>query len=384
MISNLKITLDPWSILLLFSALLGIFLSIIFLLKRSDNKKVIYLLASLDIVIVLLIVEYLLFNTGVYKSAHIPIFLLTPLVFLIGPLYYFYSVALLDRKNRLKLLHLLHLIPFILCVINYTDYYETILKHLLAKQNGEFDFIINLNGYHYMLLEILQASIYVFWVYRLIKNFEINVRNQLSGIAVLKIVLLKRLNIAFLIYLLLKFGVFLFFIEIRYSINVEYFLALALSLIIYVIGYSSINLPEIFSSQIKSLDFPKYQKSILSQEQIQVLKEKLFKAMEYENIYLKADLNLNELANSIGVSTNHLSQLLNQELNTNFYDFINAYRVKEAKVRLSNPNFKNQTILAIAHDSGFSSKTSFNRIFKKHTGVTPSFFTKSSFPNHSH
>ena len=96
--------------------------------------------------------------------------------------------------------------------------------------------------------------------------------------------------------------------------------------------------------------------------------------MDDENIYKKSDLNLQELANELDVSTHHLSQVINQELGTNFFDFINQYRVDEAKRKLVHPDYRKLTFLAIAYESGFSSKSSFYRIFKKHTGVSPSSY----------
>ena len=68
----------------------------------------------------------------------------------------------------------------------------------------------------------------------------------------------------------------------------------------------------------------------------------------------------------------HLSQVLTQELKLNFYDFINQYRVQEVQARLVDPRYRNLTILAIVFDVGFNSNASFYRIFKKHTGQTPS------------
>jgi AraC-like DNA-binding protein len=87
-------------------------------------------------------------------------------------------------------------------------------------------------------------------------------------------------------------------------------------------------------------------------------------------------LKLPELAKNVSISTNHLSQLLNQELGQNFFDFINWYRVQEAQRRLADSQCKHLTLLAIAYETGFSNKTSFNRVFKKHTGMTPSQFVK--------
>lgn len=383
MLSNIKITLDIWSVLLLFSGLLGLFLTIIFVTQRRGNKLANILLSTLQIIIVLLISEYLFFNTGLYKSLHVPVFLFTPLIFLIGPVYYLYSSVLIGKKRKLVLKDSFHLIPFILCLINYLDYYVTLISFYLGNKAGEFDFILNLNGYHYMGLEIIQTGIYVFLVYYLLKQTVNKVKSHLSGIELIKINWLKKLNIVFIIYLVIKMFALYFMIQIKYEVEIEFVLTLALSAIIYFIGYSSVNIPEIFSEESVNDHQPKYEKSVLTNEQISTLKNSVTHLMEIEKPYLKADLKLSELAGLLNVSANHLSQFLNQELKTNFYDFINNYRVEEVKKRLVNPENADYTILSIAYDSGFSSKTSFNRIFKKFTGTTPSHFNKSELSTSS-
>ncbi len=78
----------------------------------------------------------------------------------------------------------------------------------------------------------------------------------------------------------------------------------------------------------------------------------------------------------MNISVNHLSQVINEQLGMTFFDYVNSYRVEEVKARLSSPDVKNFTLLGIAYDSGFNSKSSFNSIFKKFTGLTPSQFAK--------
>jgi AraC-like DNA-binding protein len=83
-----------------------------------------------------------------------------------------------------------------------------------------------------------------------------------------------------------------------------------------------------------------------------------------------------DVAEKLNVSTNNLSQIINEKLGKNFYDFVNEYRVETAKELLLNPKKQHLTLLAIAFDSGFNSKSSFNNVFKKQTSLTPSEFKK--------
>jgi len=78
----------------------------------------------------------------------------------------------------------------------------------------------------------------------------------------------------------------------------------------------------------------------------------------------------------VDIGPRHLSQVINENLNRNFFDFVNRYRVEEAKKLLINLDKSRNSILDVAFDSGFNSKSSFNMIFKKYTAMTPSQFRK--------
>ncbi|MEP1385714.1 MAG: helix-turn-helix domain-containing protein [Paraglaciecola sp.] len=105
-------------------------------------------------------------------------------------------------------------------------------------------------------------------------------------------------------------------------------------------------------------------------------KSKLEDLMLRVKIYQDPELRLDGLADSMGLSPRSVSALLNGYYQKNFYDFINYYRVLDAKKQLSNPEFNDKTIQRIFEDAGFNSKTTFNTLFKKLTGDTPSKFRK--------
>jgi len=98
--------------------------------------------------------------------------------------------------------------------------------------------------------------------------------------------------------------------------------------------------------------------------------------MEQEKLYLDAKLSLPRLSEALKVSSNYLSQVINEQLNHNFFDFVNGYRVEEAKGRLIGDKGKSANILTVANDAGFNSKSAFYSAFKKHTGMTPGEFRK--------
>ena len=103
--------------------------------------------------------------------------------------------------------------------------------------------------------------------------------------------------------------------------------------------------------------------------------------MATEKPYLDADLSLPELANRLAIPSHHLSRVINEQFEANFFDFINQYRIEEVKVRIDNPEYQNLSLLGIAFECGFNTKSAFNRVFKKMTGFTPSEYRKKTFPS---
>lgn len=117
----------------------------------------------------------------------------------------------------------------------------------------------------------------------------------------------------------------------------------------------------------------KYQRSALQRADFERIARKLSAAMEQDKVFLEPDLNLMGLAKHTGVSTQNLSQTLNQHLDTNFFDFVNAARVDAAKPMILAGQ---QTVLHIALEVGFNARSSFYKAFKHCTGMTPGEYKK--------
>jgi len=118
------------------------------------------------------------------------------------------------------------------------------------------------------------------------------------------------------------------------------------------------------------------QLDVFSPQEIKDLSEKLRLLLEDEKVYLNEELSLTELSDRMAISNKKLSELLNQHLNTNFYNLINDYRINEVKKRLDAGDALKYTVVSIAYDSGFQSKASFYRIFKQKEGISPSDYRK--------
>ncbi len=100
--------------------------------------------------------------------------------------------------------------------------------------------------------------------------------------------------------------------------------------------------------------------------------------MKEAKIYRDPNLGLDSMAKKLNISGNYLSQLVNKLSGHNFTDYINRYRIEDAKFKLRNPNFINYTIISIALESGFNSKSTFYSAFKKLTGISPKEYRKNS------
>jgi YesN/AraC family two-component response regulator len=130
------------------------------------------------------------------------------------------------------------------------------------------------------------------------------------------------------------------------------------------------------TADTESTNAKKYQKSPLKAGEMNAYLQKLETYLQEEQPYLEPDLNLRQLADRINLHPNYLSQLLNERRGQNFNEYINSYRLETFKEKVADPANRNLTILALAYDSGFNSKTVFNTFFKKSMGMTPKQYWK--------
>ena len=139
------------------------------------------------------------------------------------------------------------------------------------------------------------------------------------------------------------------------------------------------HLPSFQQEPVPKVSGPKqaeYKKSGLQKSEVSRLAKQVLDYMEKEEAYLDEDLSLPRLAKSLNRSTAQISQLINQEYQQNFYDFVNTFRVKKAEKMLLNPAYDHYTVLGIGLECGFKSKSSYHRAFKKFTGKSPSQYRK--------
>ena len=143
--------------------------------------------------------------------------------------------------------------------------------------------------------------------------------------------------------------------------------------------------PEIFHTfpnqmpviTIEEEEKQKYERSNLQETQKEKLVEKLIQYVETEKPYQEPELTLGDLSKQVNIPSHYLSQIINEKINQSFLEFINSYRLEAAKKMLASDKYDHYTIIAIAFEAGFNSKTAFYTAFKKFTGATPSKYRKS-------
>lgn len=165
-------------------------------------------------------------------------------------------------------------------------------------------------------------------------------------------------------------------VVLRYAIETipNLLVPLGASLLIYAMGYLKMRRPEPQTGGKDEPPVKKYEKSTLTAERSERYLDKLLSFMEKEKPFTDGNLTIQKLAEKLSIPAPHLSQTINERLGQTFSDFINSYRIQEAKMKLLDPALKHLSVLGIAEEVGFNSKSSFNSVFKKHTNMTPSEF----------
>ncbi|KPE52463.1 helix-turn-helix domain-containing protein [Chryseobacterium indologenes] len=171
------------------------------------------------------------------------------------------------------------------------------------------------------------------------------------------------------------------------SNSLNFFINGVFLLVIYFVGYYSLKQKEIYPVEEKQReefisissdsDAEEVKRKLIPDEELMKIKELLEELMNKQKPYLDSELNLIKLSELLSVSTHHLSYVINTGFGKNFFQYVNEYRIEYAKKLLKETDSK-LSILGIAYESGFNSKTSFNTTFKKLTHQTPSEYKNGS------
>ena len=291
-----------------------------------------------------------------------------PIFFLYAPALYLYIRAFLEPDFKPDLKDLLHLIPFLICAIWYTPLF-------LAPTAEKESYLMTvsqqavLTEIPFSLFVLAQEGLYLGLIYQLYRKH----RDTASGTRENRLNWVRNIIALFLIVSALYAAQLIFF----HGEDKFYLLPLALSLFIYEFGFLGIREPGVFAAE-EAPDLPpqKYAKSALSESQAASFAGKLEQLMDREQLFLDSNLSLATLADKLSISTNHLSQVLNQNLGGGFYEYVNRRRIAYASDLLLADNGR-YVVEEIAFKAGFNSRSAFNTAFRKHTGTTPSEYRKS-------
>ncbi|MDH6254087.1 AraC-like DNA-binding protein [Chryseobacterium sp. H1D6B] len=172
------------------------------------------------------------------------------------------------------------------------------------------------------------------------------------------------------------------------STSLNFFINIIFLLVVYFVACYCLRQKEIYPAGKKvqeelisissETEAEAVKKKLISDEDFLKIKHNIEAVMQSEKPYLDSELNLIRLSELLSISTHHLSYVINKGFNKNFFQYVNEYRIEYAKILLKNDKNNKLSILGIAYESGFNSKTSFNNTFKKLTDQTPSEFKKTS------
>lgn len=300
-----------------------------------------------------------------------------------GPFLYLYVSALTLNQKHFKIKSLVHFVPFVAFIVylliasQFPAYSEGIRVDHVTHGAAEPPFLF----LFFLIITALSGPVYFILADR---QFRQSKKSTLDFSS-------KDINLDWLGKLIPIFGVIwtvLILIAVTHHVFHLFSMAfctdglfLSLSGFIILIGYFGLKQKEVFISypagengEAAAENKIKYGSSSMQDAELQKCFRMIGVYMEKDKPYLDSDLTLPKLAEKLNVPTHHLSQVINEIHGQNFFDFINKYRVEEVKRKMHDSGFEKYSLLGIAMESGFNSKSAFNRVFKKFTGSTPSTF----------
>lgn len=381
-----------YSGILLLGAAHGVFLALAILNVKSGNITALRLLALITVTFAAdLGVDFLKESRYLVEFPRV-IFIEAITSFLYGPLTYLYVCALTSQSTfRLSFAKLAHFLPLAASIVLLVPFYFVSDDKLLASIYSDADVdpgigLWALGGLFIFVFPIPQiATYFALSIRRLIRHGR-SIREQFSSIQKISLVWLRNLLAAFCVLYILYFIGTVFSGAFISNENLERLLNLATVIVIYSIGYMGLRQPQIFSqdgddvvtdSTTVVAGKKKYQRSALDAETSGLLLKELESYMARERPYLDNTLTMSQLASQLGISSNYLSQIINEQTGKNFFDFVNSYRVGMAKQLLATSPDSRTNILTIAMESGFNSKSAFYDAFRQHAMMTPGQYRKS-------
>ncbi|HEX7016259.1 MAG TPA: helix-turn-helix domain-containing protein [Cyclobacteriaceae bacterium] len=291
-----------------------------------------------------------------------------PTFLLIAPLLWFYIVELTGGRIRFSISFLIHFIPFLLIAffsVAFGSFLNDTSARAFLGDHPRLRFSV------FWIVVAIQFWAYLYAIHKKWQGFQSLLRQEVSNTEDVSISWVRFFMGVFLaVSICLLFAV-IAVIHLDATNWLWKAMGIVLSLSIFALGYKGILQREIFYTipPAEPVAENLYKPN-------QDLVEKLRAFMTDTKPYLDPELSLSSLSKKMGLTRNQLSHLINAGLGENFYDFINKYRVEEVKRLMADPQKQNYNLLGIALEAGFKSKSTFNLIFKRFTGLTPTEYKK--------
>ena len=297
--------------------------------------------------------------------------------FLLGPSLYFYVKSMAYRDFSLRKMHVFHLIPFFLhgIVLMMTFHFHSaevkralLMNRPLIITPVEFIVIESAIYIHFIVYGIISLIV--------LKEYRLELKKTFSSIQYIQLTWLKGLTLGFSAIWVSSYINFLLLVTIHQTLIPGSVHIFAIFLFANIVVYKGLKQPLIFSGIEKDSMKPKYAKTPLPESEMDHYIDRLLAYMESEKPYLDSSLTINDLADKLSIPSHYISQVINTRLNQNFYNFVNGYRIEESKRVLAEQSKHKKTVLEVLYEAGFNSKSAFNNVFKKHTGMTPREFIR--------
>ncbi|WP_152538574.1 AraC family transcriptional regulator [Aquimarina macrocephali] len=367
---------------LTYSGISTILFLILLLSKTWKKRKANKILAGILLGYLLLFLTYAssYLNWDFLATIVSPLGIITS--FVLGPFIFQYIKIIYTSKIHFKIF-IRSLLPFGIAFVIYS-----IPQYILGPTFDNKTTIFQIVSLLIPFLGILHLAYYLFLSYKLLKRFRKLVKNNYSNINTLDLKWLSIWIRGLILFLIIDMtsGLLLLAYPISGLVYINLFY---LVLLIWYIGYYGVNQVQVFLIQedpIASVKKETSQEKIIKpipffnceSAEFIALKTQLEIIFTEQELFKKQDLSLRETAAILDISDKKLSHLLNICLASNFYEYVNTYRVNYFRKKIEEGTADKLTLLAVAFDSGFNSKATFNRVFKQQVGITPIKFKKQS------
>jgi AraC-like DNA-binding protein len=368
----MKPQFDFFSLVNLFGAVNGIFFAVVFLKIKKGNRKAGRLAALL-----LLNMAVIAAGSFYISSGSLTLYpklqkVFSPFLFFLGPLLFFYVRSLVNGKIRFGLMSAAYFGPALLNVLyNVPFYLKSDTEKVAMLALGLTPAVRAIR-----VLAFIHFSSFLPFILRDIRRFRAAAEDQVAS--------LSRMKLRWIAALGFSVGTILL-VNIAPERPIPVFFELAKiweALLILILGYKGLTQPALFGAPEARVDPGKSEQPLVPENRLGEYAKRISEFMDGEKPFLDPELSMSAFAERLGIPPNYCSFVINRHWKTNFFNFVNRYRIEEFKRRLSRDDHSG-TILETALEVGFNSKSTFNAVFKQFEGVTPSQYRVRKAPRTS-